>query len=384
MRTPHLYISLFLCIILFPMTQYAQECTITFRVFPPSNTALYDTLYITGNIRQLGNWNPAEVPLKKTTLGYYELSIPFAKGTLVEYKITRGSWSKEAVSIKGVVPPNSKLTIEKDAIVDIHIENWKDFIHKIEGGITGEVQYHRKFKATKLENTRDVAVLLPKSYKSALQKRYPVLYMHDGQNCFDPTTSFIGVDWQIDETVDTLSAKAIIEEIIVVAVYNTPDRMQEYSDTPSGHNYMDFLINDLKPFIDKNYRTLPDKNNTAIMGSSMGGLISFLCIAYHSDVFGKAACLSTTLSSRSDKLFELAQQFTPEPGSARIYFDAGDEAKRESYKSAFDSLETILLSKGFQKDINLQFRIFEGDDHSERSWAKRVHIPLTFLFGTKH
>jgi len=193
----------------------------------------------------------------------------------------------------------------------------------------GEVEYQRAFRAVKLANVRDVAVLLPKSYRTAAGKRYPVLYMHDGQNCFDPSTSFLGVDWQVDETVAALNERGTLQETIVVAVSNTSGRMREYADTPAGHDYMDFLAHDLKPFIDGKYRTLTDRDNTAVMGSSMGGLISFLCLIYHPEVFGKADCLSTTLSIGADLLFQKAEALKPASARARLYFDAGDELKNE-------------------------------------------------------
>ncbi|MFC1477820.1 alpha/beta hydrolase-fold protein [candidate division KSB1 bacterium] len=376
-----LYSAIFLALWIYTLPAHvqSQNCTVTFRVFSPGET---DTVYIAGNTVRLGRWNPGEVVLQRTPNGYHEIFITEENGTRLEYKVTRGTWDREAVSAEGVIPPNSRLTVDKDTVITIHVENWKDFVRKTDGGITGDVRYHRDFAATKLGNTRNITVLLPGSYSSDTRKRYPVLYMHDGQNCFDPSTSFLGIDWQADETVDSLTAQGVIGEILVVAVSNTSGRMREYADTPEGRHYMDFLINDLKPFIDSRYRTLPDRNNTAVMGSSMGGLISFLCIAYHPEIFGKAACLSTTLSLRNDSLFDLAQQCNPALHPARIYFDAGDEAKRESYKNSFNRLETILTANGFQKGTDIQFQLFEGHDHSERSWARRLHIPLIFLFGT--
>ncbi|MFC1553459.1 alpha/beta hydrolase-fold protein [candidate division KSB1 bacterium] len=375
------YILILFCItLLLANLAFSQTVEITFRIFPPENTPADAEIFITGNLTNLGRWDPAGTVLAKKESGYYEITLPFEKDTRIEYKITRGSWSNEAVSAEGVVPANSRLTAEQSEIIIIHIAGWKDFFHTTPGGVTGTVKYHPEFRSEKLENTRDVAVLLPKSYESS-SNRYPVMYMHDGQNCFDPGTSYIGVDWQVDEAVDTLAAKGVIEEIIIVAVSNTSARMREYSDTPEGHAYMDFLINELKPFVDKTYRTKPDRQNTAVMGSSMGGLISFLCTWYHPDVFGKAACLSTSMSARSEEFFELAEKFDDSKKALKIYFDTGDEAQRESYSSAYERLEEILLGYGFEKGKDIEFLIFEGHDHSERSWASRIHHPLIFLFG---
>ena len=142
--------------------------------------------------------------------------------------------------------------------------------------IVGKVEYHRKFYSKSLNNRRDIIVWLPPSYKKEKQRRYPVLYIHDGQNIMDPKTAYIGVDWQVDETVTRLIKSGELQEIIIVGIYNTPERLEEYSDSPKGNNYMKFMVEQLKPFIDKYYRTMPSNEYTAVMGSSMGGLISFL------------------------------------------------------------------------------------------------------------
>ena len=145
---------------------------------------------------------------------------------------------------------------------------------------------------------------------------------------------------------------------------------------------MNFLVNELKPFIDKTYRTLPDRGHTAVMGSSMGGLISFLCVMYHPDVFSKAACLSISLfRNHGSKLFTLLESKSRE--KLKIYVDTGNEANNSFYKNLFSKLEGSLVLKGYEKNIDILFKIFPGQDHSERSWASRVHIPLLFLFGRK-
>ncbi|MCK7520815.1 MAG: alpha/beta hydrolase-fold protein [Ignavibacteriales bacterium] len=136
---------------------------------------------------------------------------------------------------------------------------------------------------------------LPPSYELNLEKRYPVLYMHDGQNVFDPATSSFGYDWRADEVADSLINAETINEIIIVGIYNTTDRGFEYSYSPLGYKYMDFVVSKLKPFIDSEYRTLPDAENTAVAGSSLGALITFMLSWNYPDVFSKAACFSSAL-----------------------------------------------------------------------------------------
>jgi predicted alpha/beta superfamily hydrolase len=137
-----------------------------------------------------------------------------------------------------------------------------------------------------------VMVWLPPSYYKQPNKKYPVLYAEDGQNVF-MTGSVNSGEWRLDETADSLMRIGKTEEYIIVAINNTPNRWVEYSGTPEGMAYINFIVNNLKPFVDKNYRTKPDKNNTAAIGSSMGGLISFYMVWLHPEVFSKAACLSS-------------------------------------------------------------------------------------------
>ena len=160
--------------------------------------------------------------------------------------------------------------------------------------ITGHVDYYRSFYSENLQNKRDIFVWLPPSYDNDRITEYPVLYMHDGQNIMDPKTSSMGEDWRVDETATRLIVSGRMKEIIIVGINYTDNRLEEYSDSETGRNYVKFLIEEVKPFVDKTYRTLPDAENSALMGSSMGGLISFLIVWHHTDVFTKAACLSNS------------------------------------------------------------------------------------------
>ena len=142
--------------------------------------------------------------------------------------------------------------------------------------IIGNVDFHREIYSRIMDRKRDFFVWLPPGYELNPAKHYPVLYMHDGQNLIDPKTSYAGRDWQVDETLTRLIKEFKIKEVILVGINNTEDRLEEYSDSEKGERYRKFLIEELKAFVDSKYRTLTDNKNTAIMGSSMGGLASFL------------------------------------------------------------------------------------------------------------
>jgi predicted alpha/beta superfamily hydrolase len=379
-------LKILLPFMLFAFTsRYAEveEREITFVVVVPDSLVTNDTLYIAGSVKQLGDWQPNGVPLIQVDKNTWRLTIKLPLNENIEYKFTRGSWHKEEVLSDGTIPGNKHLTITKNQTVTHQIENWVDRFYKPIGGITGTLKYHYNFYSNSLKNERTIVVWLPESYETERQKRYPVLYMHDGQNLFDPHTSYIGVDWQMDETADSLIKKGEIQEIIIVGIYNTPDRIEEYSDTEKGRAYMDFIIHDVKPFIDNNYRTLPDRDHTAVMGSSMGGLISFFLIWRYPQIFSKAGCLSTSLYWNNGALLKEIENFTGQKPEIKIYLDSSGKGSEGRMKPDYENLKTLLISKGFEDGKDVEYYFDKEGDHSERSWSKRVWQPLKFLFGTQ-
>lgn len=244
--------------------------------------------------------------------------------------------------------------------------------------IVGRVVYHRQIISPQLKQPRDVVVWLPPSYQLNPQARYPVLYAHDGQNLFDPTTAFAGRDWRLDETASTLIDEGKIEELIIVAIYNTPDRTSEYSGSRAGKKYASFVAHELKPFIDNTYRTRQDANNTGVMGSSMGGLISFLMAWWYPEIFGKAACLSSSFFWSKDKVLKMVRDYRGPKKPIRIYLDVGSEESllTEGYRQMVKLLE----KQGYRKGVDLQYFFDRGGDHNERDWGNRAWRALTFLF----
>lgn len=266
--------------------------------------------------------------------------------------------------------------------------------------VTGTVEHLAPLES-KFVDRRAVDVWLPPGYFSsdANTQRYPVLYVHDGQNVFDPATSFIGVDWDIDETMTRLIAEKKVPEAIVVAIWNTPKRLNEYMPQraiervpeseldgmfkpvrhqPLGDAYLKYLVSELKPAIDARYRTLTDRAHTSIMGSSMGGLISLDAICQYPNVFGGAACLSTAWTVAGGVTTRELQSILPDPQSHRIYFDFGTETKDGRYEPLQQAVDAQLKKAGYT-DTNWITKSFPGEEHSERAWKKRVHEPLHFL-----
>ncbi|MFO7446982.1 MAG: alpha/beta hydrolase-fold protein [Ignavibacteriaceae bacterium] len=241
--------------------------------------------------------------------------------------------------------------------------------------IVGNVEYHRSFYSANLKNERDIIIWLPPGYNE-IDRRFPVLYMHDGQNIMDSNTSFTKTDWRVDETVTELINKDMLREIIVVGIYNTPDRLEEYSDSEKGHSYIKFLLEEVKPFIDSSYRTLPDKNNTGVMGSSMGGLISFLIVWNHPGIISKAAGLSNSFHYDDRKTIKMVKEYEGEKKDFKLYIDSGEDGVEEN-----QLMFAELTLKDYRLGKELDYYYDIGAQHTESAWAERLERPLLFLFG---
>jgi predicted alpha/beta superfamily hydrolase len=246
--------------------------------------------------------------------------------------------------------------------------------------IVGIVKYHRGFSSTLLNNQRDIVVWLPKGYNSRKKKdmRYAVLYMHDGQNILDPKTAYAGKDWRADETITKLIRKRKIKDIIVVGIYNTPDRLDEYCWSEKGQLYLRFIVEELKPFIDSNYRTLADRENTAIIGSSMGGLISFYAGWFYPEVFSKAGCMSSSFYYHNDHALKLVEDYNGPKKNVKFYIDHGEDGLVRGQK-----MFCLLTQKGYLLGQDIDYYYAPGAEHNEKEWAARLERPLIFFFGSK-
>jgi predicted alpha/beta superfamily hydrolase len=275
--------------------------------------------------------------------------------------------------------------------------------------VSGTIKRLEKFPS-KYVDARNVDVWLPDGYSA--KKKYAVLYMHDGQMLFDAATTWNKQEWQVDETVGKLIKDGKIKETIVVGVWNNGDfRHSEYfpqktlellpaetrdyivknnlKNKPQADNYLKFLVEELKPYIDKNFSTKPDRKNTFIAGSSMGGLISIYAICEYPNVFGGAAGISTHLPMIGDTktphseavpaaFRTYLEKNLPKADSRKIYFDYGDQTLDAYYPPLQKKVDEIMKAKSWTEKAWIT-RSFPGEDHSEKSWAKRLNIPLEFL-----
>lgn len=267
--------------------------------------------------------------------------------------------------------------------------------------------------------SRNIDVWLPENYSEA--KKYPVLYMHDGQMLFDAEHTWNKQAWDIDDVATDLFASYQIEEFIVVGIWNGgatrhpdyyPQKPFENSteieqDTttaqlirasvpmegkfkPQSDLYLQFLVTELKPYIEKKYSVFTNRENTFIAGSSMGGLISIYAICEYPEVFGGALCLSTHWlgsftpenNPAPDSFLAYLRNNLPDPEDHRIYFDCGDQTLDQYYPEIQKKVDQIMMEKNFDKR-NWISRYYPGENHSENAWNKRLSIPLKFLFATE-
>jgi enterochelin esterase-like enzyme len=268
---------------------------------------------------------------------------------------------------------------------------------------------------SKFTDPRRVQLWLPSGYQPNGRK-YAVLYMHDGQNLFDKKSAGYGMEWEIDEHLDALIQSGKVRPTIVVGIWNTPKRLQEYVPSkafdglpadyrdkvralyggdPLSDGYLKFIVRELRPMIDRRFNVKTDRANTVIMGSSMGALVSLYAIDEYPEVFGGAGMMSThwplfmTPDGKSvgDAEYEAVSSAferyltpaLPDPRTHRLYFDHGSETLDAVYKRYQDRVDAVVERRGYVQGVNWLTRSFPGQKHNEISWASRVDIPLQFL-----
>jgi len=351
---------------------------VTFEVTAPGLSE-NDTIYLTGNIAELANWDLQHIAMKRTGADTWKMVVPIPYGARFEYKFTLGAWTREALNDDGSSPPNFKSTATRSHTIKHTINKWKSE-GMPSGGVTGQVKYHLDVAGDGLL-PRHLIVWLPPGYDDNPETRYPVLYMHDGQNVFDPATSFLGTDWGVDETITRLMSENLIQPVIVVGIYNSPDRSDDYGTGEKGVAYQKFVVEVVKPLIDSTYRTKPGREDTAVMGSSMGGLISFLLAWNHPQVFQQAACLSPAFFSNA---VDMVRSAPTAPEGMRIYMDNGTIGLEQELQVMCDDMMGALAPKGFVPGgNNFEWFLDQGAEHNERAWAIRVEKPLLFMFGVE-
>lgn len=253
--------------------------------------------------------------------------------------------------------------------------------------LTGDVLLLEGFRSEVLGNRRDVLVWLPPEYHHEADRRYPVLYLHDGQNLFDASTSFAGVEWGVDETAERLVRAGRIAPPIIVAINHAGvQRADEFAPTHDAHRqagghadrYARFVVEELKPYVDAAYRTRADAAHTALGGSSLGGLVTLHMGLEYPHVFGALAVLSPSIWWDRRAVLDRVEAL---PGRLpwRIWLDVGTAEGRDTLRNA-RALKALLLRKGWNLGSELHYLEAADAPHAESAWAARVEAILEFLF----
>lgn len=336
-------------------------------------------VYIAGSTPRLGSWNPSAVAMESLGNRTWQISFVEAVPTSIEYKLTLGSWDTEATASDGSKMPNFSVNVVKDTVVSLEVKRWSNGVKKtIVGGITGEVVYHKKLSGKGIA-ARDIVVWLPKGYHKSKAKRYPVLYLHDGQNIFDPRTSSFGADWRVDEAADSLIKAGKVAPFIVVGIYNTPDRMREYVPGELGSAYMSFVAERVKPFIDSAYRTKKEAKYNAVGGSSAGGIISFMLAWEYPNLFGKAICMSPAFKIEHIDYVKVVNQYQGPKKPLFFYIDNGGVGLEARLQPGIDDMLKALELKGYCLSKDYFWFKDEEAQHNEPAWAKRMPAAIELV-----
>lgn len=348
----------------------------------PQDTPRESSFFLAGT---LNKWQPNDTnfEFKTDELGRLSLTLENAPDTF-EYKICRGTWTTVEIDSMGRDVPNRLYVDSLGNTVILSVSGWRDRVQP--RNLVSTASPNVFFTPTSIEipqlgRRRTVRVYFPPNYSRG--QGFPVIYMFDGQNVFDASTSFAG-EWRVDETLDSLFRTRTFGAIVVAIYHGDNERLNEYTPWPNtdkvggdGAKMARFIVRDLKPYIDKHYRTLPDRDNTAIIGSSLGGLMALHMALEYPDVFGKAGVFSPSLWW-SEKAFEQMEKFRKRRFQ-KIYM-LGGEKESESLVPNIERAEKILRAAGYdERELNV--KIAPDGRHSEWFWAREFPDAVKWLFG---
>ena len=366
--------SLFVCLLLYISTISFAQYKVTFEVKQPSLLHSMDHIYIAGNFN---SWNPEDKDYQLTSdnTGISKITFQLPGGNY-EYKFTRGSWEKVESDSAGKGIANRSFHLQSDTTIRIIILGWNDDFNSNQSSMkrnhTASVNVKimdTAFYIPELKRKRRIWIYLPPDYAKS-KKKFPVLYMQDGQNLFDNATSYAG-EWGVDEYLDSIFKKGE-KEVIVIGIDNgLSKRMSEYNPWEfenygkgEGNQYVDFLVKNLKPFIDNHYRTLKSKQNTFIAGSSMGGLISLYAVLKYPKVFGGAGIFSPAFWTASG--IDSTVIADAKKTNSRLFFYAGGKEG----DSMIPDMKRIEKEIKKRSSSPIKEMIDPNAQHNEAAWRK--------------
>jgi len=377
-------LSFLIVILVLTIGQLRAQVTIIVTQIP-ENTPDGDDIYIAGDFN---GWDPGDTSFKLITNNesQLEIIIPEGQGGF-EFKFTRGSWETVEGDESGGFINNRSFTFGNGETLELQIAGWEDLGTGSGSGSGNSTAASNvtiiddAFDIPQLGRTRRIWLYLPPGYENS-DVNYPVLYMHDGQNVFDAVTSFVG-EWEVDETLNDLHEQGLDVPIVVAIDNGGVHRIDEYSPWVhtqygggEGDAYLDFIVNTLKPYVDQNYRTLPNRENTGISGSSMGGLISFYAGIRYPDVFGKLGVFSPSFPIFTDA-FDAVNDIDLNH-NYKIYIKSG--ARESDIARDSRRMYDKLIQLGLSSD-QLKLDIPGDGEHSEWFWAREFEEVYLWMFS---
>jgi metallo-beta-lactamase class B len=370
------------------------EAQLTIRLTAPVSTPSGATIHVAGSFN-LWNPNAPGFALARDSGGTYAITLPDDVRGAIEFKFTLGSWETVETTALGADVANRTLEIPATGalLFSGSVAGWKSGASpsapRPSTASPSVSVLSDSFSMPQLGRTRRIWLYLPPGYGTTT-KRYPVLYMHDGQNVFDAATSFAG-EWGVDETLDSLHVKGDRGAIVVAIDNGGTHRLDEYDPWVStnrqygggeGDAYVEFLVHTLKPYIDQHYRTRPNRRDTGIMGSSMGGLISLYAALKYPDVFGRAGVFSCACWIARSHVFTYARHTKPLRSLPRLYFVSGALETKDA-EPARDQREMVdsLVAAGFPVGTAVQSFISADGKHAEWFWRREFPDAYRWLFN---
>lgn len=348
----------------------------------PAATPPQAEIFITGDFE---NWTGGQNNYRLTALpdGDYAITLPQQSGS-IEFKFTRGSWDTVEKGTNGEEISNRSYTFGGNGdTIYYSVLNWADLLGGPGGTASSSVSIvSNDFPAPQLNTTRRIWIYLPPGYSSS-NDRYPVLYMHDAQNLFDVETAF-SEEWEVDESLDELYTQMGFELIVVGIDNGGASRIDEYTPFPhpqygggNANAYLDFLVTDLKPYIDSHYRTRPEPGFNGLMGSSLGGLVSHYGALRHPDVFAKAGVFSPSFWFNDQIYFYAADHANI--SDSRMYFMCGDN-ESTSMVGDMEGMIGLMQQNSFPPE-DLNSKIVNGGTHNEWLWRQEFKQAVLWLFA---
>jgi len=381
------------------------DARLNFEIRLPDDLPPSAKLFITGNHHALGDWDPGLIKVPRAgNRARWSVSLP--PDYVLQFKFTLGDWGHVEAAIDGSEIENRVLPVPRgQTTLRVAVSGFKSPGSTTEqrpSSIVGNVRVHKDFPSLNLA-PRTLWVYLPPGYDQEAARRYPVIYMHDGNNCFDGAASFNGQEWKVDETFEAGISSGTLPRAIVVGIGNTAARVDEYTMAKALRGdrrtriggkadlYASFLIDEVKPFIDSTYRTLVGASHTAVIGSSHGGLVSLYLGIRHPGVFGAVGAVSPTLSWANHWLTNYVRRFHNLPKDLRIWIDMGtaEDAVDRNGNGISDLIDDVqemrdlLLARGYDP-ARVELMLDEGAIHNEASWARRLPHILEFICRPWH